>query len=51
MGLYIDPADQKTKALLEALYSLFYSHPGASKPGDLILTLGMDILLPYCHLY
>jgi hypothetical protein len=27
---WIDLADQKSKALLAALYSLLYSHPGAS---------------------
>ena len=36
---WIDLADQKSKALLEALYSLFYSQLGATKPGDPILTL------------
>lgn len=36
---WIDLADHKSKALLEALYSLFYSQLGATKPGDPILTL------------
>ena len=36
---YIDLAVHKSKALLEALYSLFYSQLGATKPGDPILTL------------
>ena len=35
----IDLADHKSRALLEALYSLFYSQLGATKPGDSILTL------------
>ena len=48
---WIDLADQKSKALSEALYSLLYSGLGASKPGDPIPTLRMDILLAYCHLY
>ena len=36
---WIDLADHKSKALLEALYNLFYSQLNASKPGDPILTL------------
>ena len=36
---WIDLDDHKSKALLEALYSLFYSQLGATKPGDPILTL------------
>ena len=39
---WIDLADQKSKALSEAFYSLFYSQLGATKPGDLILTLPMS---------
>jgi hypothetical protein len=39
---WIDLADQKSKALLEALYSLFYSQLGATKPGDPILTLPLS---------
>ena len=31
-------ADHKSKALLEALYNLFYSRLGASKAGDLTLS-------------
>ena len=36
---WIDLADHKSKALLEVLNSLFYSQPGATKPGGHILTL------------
>ncbi|MBW2173748.1 MAG: 3-keto-5-aminohexanoate cleavage protein, partial [Deltaproteobacteria bacterium] len=36
---WIDLADQKSKALLEALNRLFYSQLGATKPGDPILAL------------
>ena len=36
---WIDLADHKSKALLEALYSLFYSQLGATKPGNPILKL------------
>jgi hypothetical protein len=38
-GFYIDLADQRSKAFLETLNSLFYSQLGALKPGDPILTL------------
>ena len=39
---YIDLADKKSKALLEAFNSLFYSQLGASKPRDPILTLPLS---------
>jgi hypothetical protein len=34
---WINLADHKSKALLEVLNSLFYSQPGATKPGGHIL--------------
>ena len=39
---WIDMSDHKSKALLEALNSLFYSQLGASQPGDPILTLPLS---------
>jgi hypothetical protein len=39
---FIDMTDHKSKALMEALFSLFYSQLGASKPGDPILTLPLS---------
>jgi hypothetical protein len=39
---FIDMTDHKSKALMEALFSLFYSQIGASKPGDPILTLPLS---------
>jgi hypothetical protein len=39
---WIDEADHKSKALLEALYALLMSQSGASQPGDPILTLPLS---------
>jgi len=39
---WIDQSDHKSKALMEAVFSLFYSQLGASKPGDPILTLPLS---------
>jgi hypothetical protein len=39
---WIDQDDHKSKALMEAVFSLFYSQLGASKPGDPILTLPLS---------
>jgi hypothetical protein len=36
---WIDPADQESKAILEALYYMYQSQQGATTPGDPILTL------------
>jgi hypothetical protein len=39
---WIDMTDHKSKALLEVLFSLFYSQIGASEPGSPILTLPLS---------
>ena len=39
---WIDEADHKSRAVLEALYALLMSESGASQPGDSILTLPLS---------
>lgn len=39
---WVDPTDQKSKAVLEALYYLYQSQQGATSKGDPILTLPLS---------